>query len=518
MASTARVIGIPSRRSSTSGRSELRGSWYVSRSPVNPRSPKRCWRSPSKVGSVTPAAMASRRRRSTSTSRSARACAAMSSRASSSDHEAAGDASIAANRAVGSSRTVPRYRRLPCRHVPGNLCRRRSRPAGRDHGHHRRGHHLRRAGRRGQPPLARVPSRGPATRRSRGPVPRELVPLPLGGLGGALRRALLHRDELPAHDGGDGLHHRRLRRPGLRDLRLQGRAGRRAPRADATGRAAVDDRRCDRRLRSLRDRPRRAAAHAPARRPGRGPGHALQLGHHGSAEGGQGAAAGSTAGRGRRRRHRAGAAPVRRRRVDPLPLACPALPRGPAALLPRHPSPRRHRGGDGALRCRAVPRPRRGARHHLQPGGPDDVHPPPQAARGGARPLRPVVAPRRRARGGAVPGGGQGADHRLVRADHPRVLRRHGGQRLRVLQQPGLARPPGNRRQGHPRCRAHRGGRRRGGAHRRVGHGLLRGGARLDLRVPQRRREDGRAPATRRGAGGARSATWATWTPTASST
>ncbi len=62
------------------------------------------------------------------------------------------------------------------------------------------------------------------------------------------------------------------------------------------------------------------------------------------------------------------------------------------------------------------------------------------------------------------------------------------------------------------------GGRRRRGAHRRVGHGLLRGGARprpsSTTTTPRRRR----APATRRGAAGARSATWATWTRTASST
>ena len=62
---------------------------------------------------------------------------------------------------------------------------------------------------------------------------------------------------------------------------------------------------------------------------------------------------------------------------------------------------------------------------------------------GGAGPLRPVVAAGRRARRRAVPGRGQGADHRVVRADHPRVLRRHRGQRLRVLQQPTTGSPTG---------------------------------------------------------------------------
>ena len=46
--------------------------------------------------------------------------------------------------------------------------------------------------------------------------------------------------------------------------------------------------------------------------------------------------------------------------------------------------------------------------------------------------------PRRR----AVPGRREAADHRVARADRPRVLRRHRGQRLRLLQQRAVARPP----------------------------------------------------------------------------
>ena len=53
------------------------------------------------------------------------------------------------------------------------------------------------------------------------------------------------------------------------------------------------------------------------------------------------------------------------------------------------------------------------------------------------------AVPRRR----PVPGRGQGADDRVVGPDDPRVLRRHRGQRLRLLQQRGVARPQGHRRQ-----------------------------------------------------------------------
>ena len=66
-------------------------------------------------------------------------------------------------------------------------------------------------------------------------------------------------------------------------------------------------------------------------------------------------------------------------------------------------------------------------------------------------------------RRGAVPGAGQEADDRVVRPGDPRVLRRHRGQRLRLLQQRELARPRGHRRPADRRRAAHRRrGRRRG--------------------------------------------------------
>ncbi len=55
----------------------------------------------------------------------------------------------------------------------------------------------------------------------------------------------------------------------------------------------------------------------------------------------------------------------------------------------------------------------------------------------------------------SVSQGGEAGDDRLVGADHPRVLRRHRGQRLRLLQQPGLAGAQGHGRQVAGRHLAH---------------------------------------------------------------
>ena len=102
---------------------------------------------------------------------------------------------------------------------------------------------------------------------------------------------LLHGDELPAHHRGDGLHHRRLRRAGVHHLGLQGRAGRRARRPDAGGElrlmldGVIDG------FEPYEDAVAAPAGHAARRGAGRGPGHALQLGHHRAAQGREGAAA-----------------------------------------------------------------------------------------------------------------------------------------------------------------------------------------------------------------------------------
>ena len=123
----------------------------------------------------------------------------------------------------------------------------------------RRGHHLRRARRRGQPGVARVPLARAAARRPRGVLPREPPALLRAGLGRPLRRPLLHGDELAAHHRGDGLHRRGLRGAGVRHLGLQGRPGRRAGRPDRRRRGPVHDGRDHRRLRALGGGPRRPA-------------------------------------------------------------------------------------------------------------------------------------------------------------------------------------------------------------------------------------------------------------------
>ena len=129
--------------------------------------------------------------------------------------------------------------------------------------------------------------------------------------------------------------------------------------------------------------------------------------------------------------------------------------------------------------------------------------------------LRRVVAagghPRRR----AVPGPGQAADDRVVGPGAPRVLRRHRGQRLRLLQQRDVAGPPGHGRARPSAARSTSSARTaRSCPPGEAGTIYFEGGA--HLRVPQRPREDGVVP--RPSGAGRRSATSATSTPTASCT
>ena len=76
---------------------------------------------------------------------------------------------------------------------------------------------------------------------------------------------------------------------------------------------------------------------------------------------------------------------------------------------------------------------------------------------------------------------------------HPRVLRRHRGQRLRVLQQRAVAGAPGHGRGADRLHAAHRRRRRRGAAARRERHDLLRGRRRSSstTTTPRRRRARG---------------------------
>jgi hypothetical protein len=210
-------MGRPRRRRMTWSSMELRGSWYVSRSPRNRQRPKRCSRTPSRVGSETPSDTPSSVRMARPGSRPGWACAEISMAARSSGTSE--PATTWAKRAVTSTpATVPAVSvrptgpNYPPVHVPRRLRDQQPRQARRDHGAGRPGDHLRRARRRGQPPLAPLPRRRPATGRPHGAVPGEPPEVPVDHVGRPLRRPLLHRHQLPAHHRGDGLHPRRLRR------------------------------------------------------------------------------------------------------------------------------------------------------------------------------------------------------------------------------------------------------------------------------------------------------------------
>ncbi len=73
--------------------------------------------------------------------------------------------------------------------------------------------------------------------------------------------------------------------------------------------------------------------------------------------------------------------------------------------------------------------------HHAQPGRADDVRADDEARPRGADQVRPVVAAMRDPCRGAMPDPREAGHHRVVRSGDPRVLRRHRGKWLRLLQQ-----------------------------------------------------------------------------------
>ena len=105
------------------------------------------------------------------------------------------------------------------------------------------------------------------------------------------------------------------------------------------------------------------------------------------------------------------------RRHD-LSVARAALSLGAAGGRPPDHPPGRHRDHHGTLRCRAVSATDRDLQGDAQPAGADDVLAHAQAAGGCAAALRSVLARDRDPRRGALPGAGQGADDRMVGADH----------------------------------------------------------------------------------------------------
>ena len=170
--------------------------------------------------------------------------------------------------------------------------------------------------------------------------------------------------------------------------------------------------------------------------------HALQLGHHGPSQGRQAAAAEPAARRGRVVRVRPHGAAVRAHRGLDVPVAGAALPRCSAALLHGRPHGRRHRRGDGAVRPEDALRLIEQHRITCSQWVPTMFIRMLKLARRRPGQVRRVVAGGRRPRRRAVPGRGQEADDRVVGPGPARVLRRHRGQRLRLLQLRGLARPP----------------------------------------------------------------------------
>ena len=336
-----------------------------------------------------------------------------------------------------------------------------------------------------------------------------------GAVGLPLRRGRLHGRVVPADERRARLHRRRLWRQGVHHLAAPRRAGR-----------------GDRHHHARRSRPRLmldgtidgytsyedsvAAQRSDAAAGSRGRHrHAVLVGHDRPAQGRLGAS--SAPARWRPPTTSVTlllAAALRVHRGRRLPLACADVPRRPAALRDERQRHRLHHRADGSLRRRGVPRHHRALPRDDGAGRADDVRPPAQAARRGSRPLRRLVAALRHPRCGAVPGARQGADDRVVRPGHPRVLRRHRGQRVRLLQLGGLAGPSGH---GRPADRRHGPRVRRRvqrAARRRDGHDLVRGHARRSSTTTTRTRR--RARAARRV--GRRSATSATSTPTASST
>ena len=100
---------------------------------------------------------------------------------------------------------------------------------------------------------------------------------------------------------------------------------------------------------------------------------------------------------------------------------------------------------DGALRPRAGAGPDRALPGHAQPVGADHVRADAEAAGRGARSATTCRSLRVAVHAAApCPVRREAADDRVVGTDPPRVLRRHRGQRLRLLQQRDVAGPPGH--------------------------------------------------------------------------
>ena len=397
-------------------------------------------------------------------------------------------------------------------HVPRHV---RSRGAGPDrggHDRHRRDAQLRRARAALGPAGARAARGGPAAGRRGGAADREQPARLRGVLGRAAVRPVHHRRQLPPQAGRGRLHRQRQRRD-------------RADRVGRAGRHRRGDHRPDRRAKlrlayggpvtghgsyeetiaaasevPFADQPHGATMLYSSGTTGRPKGVRPSLPDSQVSEPGEALAAlaGQFFG-------------VTRTRSTCRPARSP---RGPAALVRRHPGPRRHRGHDEAIRRRAGPAGHRGPARHARAVRADDVRPHAAATAGTPRPLRRLQPAGRHPRRGAVPGRGQAEDDRLVGPGPGGVLRWHRGQRHDGHRQRHLAHQAGHRRPAHlgtvTDLRRRRDRTARGRDRRR----LLRA-RRGPVRLPQRPGQDPRPRSTRPTRTGPPSATSATSTRTA---
>ena len=342
--------------------------------------------------------------------------------------------------------------------------------------------------------------------------------LPRGDVGGAALGAGVHADQLPPHRRGDGVHRRRLRRAGAdRQRRARATRRRRWPRSSA---------------RTVHDPARRSAARCPATSATRTPSPASR--RRALAEELEGApmlySSGTTG------RPKGVAQPHPRMPMGtPLPIVegfCRLYAVG-ADTVYLSPAPLYHAaplhfsmsilraGGTVVVMERFDPEEALALIERYQVTHSQWV--PTMFVRllklaGGRAPApRSLVAPHRHPRRRAVPGGGEGADDRLVGADPVRVLLVHRGHRRdhhrqrRMAGAQGLGRPRARRHHAHPRRRRPRAAARRGGPR------LLRAGHRR-CRSRYHKDPDKTARAAQRARLGDRSATSATSTPRATST
>ena len=447
------------------------------------------------VGSSTCAASSSSRPCCASMSRVGSAWAAISSSASSTGSGWSCRATSAAKRAVASSTMGPRYRRYLAAHVPRELRRHRPRPPRRGHGHQRRGGHLPPARRGGEPPL-------PRAARAPGSQPGDHVALCLensarflpviwgchyAGLYYTAMSSRLTTEEMAYildDCGAQAFITSAYKADQAAELR----------RPDAGREGAADARRRHRRLRALRGRPRRPTGHARSTRSG------------------SRARTCSTAPAPPAGPKGVKVAAARTRRSARGPTASPALAQLLFSAPTSRPCTSPPRRCTTPPRCAsAEPTHRLGGTvivmEHFDPEQylalveqhrvtfsqvvptmfirmlklPDEVR-----ARYDLSSLQVVVH-------AAAPCPAE-VKAQIIDWFGPIIHEYYAGTEgngFVYCNSERLARPPRHGGPVDPRHRPHRRRRRRGGAHRRVRHRVLRRRGGVDVRVPQRRREDG---------------------------